>query len=130
MFSTSVDEEEVLDQLSDQALESQFLAGLTNTFPSISAYFGYDTANMDLDNDQANGEERAKRELKERRLKERERQAELERQEHQRAVDKLAETRKNNLVKLDFKEKDRLSNGANYDVWSIRMRGFLMEAGL
>lgn len=33
-------------------------------------------------------------------------------------------------VKLDFKEKDRLTSGSNYDVWALRMRGFLREARL
>lgn len=52
----------------------------------------------------------------------RDRQADLEhleRLEHERAVAQLAETRKNKPIKLDFKEKDRLHSGANYDVWSI-----------
>lgn len=31
---------------------------------------------------------------------------------------------------MDFKEKDRFSNGVNYDVWVIRMFGFLKEVGL
>lgn len=43
---------------------------------------------------------------------------------------KLEDTRRNNPVKLDFKDRDRLSNGANYDVWAITMKGFLLEAGL
>lgn len=33
-------------------------------------------------------------------------------------------------IKIDFKERDRLKDGANYDVWSIRMSGFLKEASL
>lgn len=34
-------------------------------------------------------------------------------------------------VTIDFKEKDRLSTGSNYDVWTIRMkRWFLLEANL
>lgn len=33
-------------------------------------------------------------------------------------------------VKLDFKEKDCLTSGLNYDVWALRMRGFLREARL
>lgn len=34
------------------------------------------------------------------------------------------------LKKIDFKEKDRLNSGSNYDVWAIRMCWFLKEAGL
>lgn len=30
-------------------------------------------------------------------------------------------------IKLDFKEKNRLTSGSNYDVWALRMRGFLRE---
>lgn len=33
-------------------------------------------------------------------------------------------------IKIDFKKKDRLSTGSNYDVWTIRMTGFLKEANL
>lgn len=33
-------------------------------------------------------------------------------------------------VKLDFKEKDRLISGFNYDVWVLRMRGFFREVRL
>lgn len=33
-------------------------------------------------------------------------------------------------VKIDFKEKDRLSTGSNYDVCTIKMKGFLSEANL
>lgn len=33
-------------------------------------------------------------------------------------------------VKIDFKEKDRLQSGVNYDVWAMRVRGFLREARL
>lgn len=33
-------------------------------------------------------------------------------------------------IKVEFKERDRLRDGANYDVWAIRMRGFLKESTL
>lgn len=33
-------------------------------------------------------------------------------------------------VKLDFKEKDCLISGLNYDVWVLRMRGFFREVRL
>lgn len=34
------------------------------------------------------------------------------------------------IVKLDFKEKDRLTSGSNYDVWALSMRGFFRKAKL
>lgn len=33
-------------------------------------------------------------------------------------------------IKIDFKERDRLRDDANYDVWAIRMKGFLKESSL
>lgn len=33
-------------------------------------------------------------------------------------------------VKIEFKEKDWLSTDSNYDMWNIRMTGFLKEANL
>lgn len=42
----------------------------------------------------------------------------------------LAEAKCNNPFKLEFKRRYRLNSGANYNIWSIRMRGFLKEAGL
>lgn len=30
-------------------------------------------------------------------------------------------------IKIDFKERDRLRDDVNYDVWVIRMKGFLKE---
>lgn len=52
----------------------------------------------------------------------RDRQADFEyfeRLEYERAVVQLVEIRKNKFIKLDFKEKDRLYSGVNYDVWLI-----------
>lgn len=34
------------------------------------------------------------------------------------------------IVKLDFKEKDRLISGFNYDVWVLSMRGFFRKVKL
>lgn len=33
-------------------------------------------------------------------------------------------------IKIDFKKKDRLFTGLNYDVWTIRMTGFFKEVNL
>lgn len=34
------------------------------------------------------------------------------------------------FIKIDFKEKDRLLTGLNYDVWIIRIKGFFQELNL
>lgn len=81
----------------------------------------------------ATAEERAKAAAEEqvRSNKERIRKlAEEERMQFERMQKQYEDTKKASPLKLDFKERDSLNNGSNYNVCSIRMRGFLQEAGM
>lgn len=110
-----------LDDLHNQSLESLFLAGLTQTFPNVSYFFG-------MDQDEQLRMEREERQNQERERKRR--QEELYALELEQMQKRYEETKKSSPIKLDFKERDRLNNGSNYDIWAIRMLGFLQEASM
>lgn len=127
---------DTLEELSAEALEDGIFDGLTWLFPSDDKFQAAINSH-----DMADDEER-QRKLCEEERKLREEESARKVKEANDLARKLAEdlwelqakeledVRKYNPVKLDFKEKDRLHSGVNYDVWAIRMKGFLLEAGL
>lgn len=103
-MSSESDVSDSLDDLHNQSLEVSFLAGLTQTFPSMRSFFGMDQ------------EEQLRKEREDRQNLERERkkrQDELYALELERMQKPYDETKKSSPIKLDFKERDRLNNGSN-----------------
>lgn len=62
MSSPNFSDGEDIDQLNNQALETDFLAGLSSTFPNIATFLGFSTHIMDEEVDPHVVEENAKRE--------------------------------------------------------------------
>lgn len=109
-----------LDDLHNQSLESLFLAGLTQTFSSVGSFFGIDQ------------KEQLRKETEDKLNQEKERKRKQEQQitlELEKMQKQYEETKKSSPIKLDFKERNRLGNGSNYDV-RIRMLGFLQEVSM
>lgn len=115
--------DDVFDELTGCSLESLFLEAIVGTFQSP-------------DSSMESPDPNSAAELQRRREEQARKESERLRMVAQAAAQKLKrdkeslEAKRGTPFKFEFKEKDRLTSGANYDVWAIRMSGLLKESGL